>query len=73
MRLSSCHPRMIFNYAKTPSADPEVELIGEDGGNKLASVGSNLNLTCFIRQMPDETKALRWTHGDEVRLNLNLI
>lgn len=45
-----------------------------EDSNKFAKAGSNLNLTCFIRNMLGDGKVLKWTQNDQVsRRNSKLI
>lgn len=49
--------------------DPELSIV--EGEEKFIEVGSNLNLTCIIKQTSVkeslENVPLKWTHNDQVR------
>lgn len=61
---------MTFNYALT---DPELEMAGGEG-ERFVAAGSNLNLTCYIRQAADgERKVLKWTRNDQVPIICNIL
>lgn len=70
-KLCRLEKKVVFNY-NFPLAEPEVSILEKgENGNKFAEAGSNLNLTCSVRQMSNERKALKWTRDDQVSLIQN--
>lgn len=57
------------------SIDPELSIV--EGEEKFVEIGSNLNLTCIIKQMPPkedpENLQLKWTRNDQVASKFALI
>ena len=44
---------------------PETRILGP--GEMYVDVGSVLNLTCVVRDSPEQPEYIFWYHGDEVR------